>query len=47
MLNQNVYYTNDFIIFYRIDATFMCYAIDLDSNTQFCEKAHKAFSNFN
>ncbi|CAG8753404.1 8246_t:CDS:2, partial [Gigaspora rosea] len=29
-----------------VDATFLCYAIDLDTNKIHCTKAHEAFSNF-
>ncbi|CAG8468775.1 9943_t:CDS:2 [Gigaspora margarita] len=35
-----------FIFVYRIDATFLCYTIDLDTNKTHCPKAHDAFSNF-
>ncbi|KAI7830664.1 plasma-membrane choline transporter-domain-containing protein [Gamsiella multidivaricata] len=40
------YYVNGFfthIMSITIDATFLCYAIDLDTNTCHCNKAHSAF----
>jgi len=43
------YYVSQFytyIMMSTVDATFMCYTIDLDSNTNHCNKAHEAFSNF-
>jgi hypothetical protein len=43
------YYVSQFytyITMSTVDATFMCYTIDLDSNTNHCNKAHEAFSNF-
>ncbi|GBB92990.1 hypothetical protein RclHR1_20970002 [Rhizophagus clarus] len=35
------YYT--YIMMSTVDATFICYTIDLDSNTNYCNKAHEAF----
>lgn len=32
-----------FAFFFRVDATFLCYAIDLDTNTCHSNKAHSAF----
>ncbi|RIA82536.1 plasma-membrane choline transporter-domain-containing protein [Glomus cerebriforme] len=40
------YYVSQFytyIMMSTVDATFICYTIDLDSNTNHCNKAHEAF----
>ncbi|CAI2167806.1 19954_t:CDS:2 [Funneliformis geosporum] len=42
------YYISQFythIMMNTVDATFVCYTIDLDSNLESCKRAHKAFSN--
>ncbi|RIB08825.1 plasma-membrane choline transporter-domain-containing protein [Gigaspora rosea] len=43
------YYVSQFFVCIMkdtIDATFLCYTIDLDTNKTHCPKAHDAFSNF-